>query len=148
MKPESERFQRSTSYMSDTAQHEDFAPSILDHSMPHVTRGYERTTWPTIADYEIEKHTIESSETLFVDKSVIEEKPILKTEDKDMRNVQSSKIVLPDYEDDEEEWPEVDSELGVTSIPVVNDEDISFSDLEDDDYGIKPVKSITDTKNV
>ncbi|KAF7830527.1 BSD domain protein [Senna tora] len=148
MKPESEWFERSTSYMRDTAQHEDFASRILDYAMAHGTHGCEPTTWPAIADYETEKHTIESSETIFIDKTVIEEETILKTEDKDLGIVRSSKIVLPDYEDDEDEWPEEDSELGVTTMPVVNEDDISFSDLEDDDYGIKPVKPVTESKTV
>ncbi|XP_028804610.1 uncharacterized protein LOC114759575 [Neltuma alba] len=146
-KPESEWYGRSTSCVRDIAPDEDLPPSISDYTISHVTRGYEPTSWPTGVDYESEKHTIESSETVFTDKSVIEEKPIVKTDDKGLTNDRSSKIAVPNYADGEDEWPEEDSELEGTIIPMVN-EDISFSDLEDDDYGIKHVKSKTDPKTV
>lgn len=149
MKPEVESFRRSTAYSRDTAQHDDFAPSLLDDAysddMPHQTYGYETR----IADYETEKHTVESSETRFIDKSVIAENPTIKTGNMDLKCGRSSQIIIQDYDDDDDDWPEEDSDLGGyggTILPMVNEEDISFSDLEDDDYGIKPASSNTDSK--
>ncbi|XP_061372025.1 uncharacterized protein LOC133314555 [Gastrolobium bilobum] len=154
MKPEFEFCGRNTLYSRDNAQHDDFAPSLSHDTypddMPHRTYGYETTSLSTMADYETEKHAVESSETHFTDKSVIEENPITKTENKDLRCGRSSQIIIQDYgDDDDDDWPEEDSDLGGydgTTLPVVNGEDISFSDLEDDDYGIKPVSSNTGSK--
>lgn len=155
MKPEFELFGRSTAYSKDTAHHDNFAPSLIGDAYsddkPHGTQRYEMTTLSMMADFETEKHTVESSETRFIDKSVIEEKQMIDTEDKDLKCGRASQIILQDYEDDEDDWPEDDSELGGyggTTIPVVNEEDISFSDLEDDDYGIKSVNSNTGSKVV
>jgi hypothetical protein len=89
-------------------------------------------------DFETEKHLVESNELQFIDKSVIEERPVIKTANKD------SKLVVQNYEDDEDDWPEDDSELGRCSgaaIYVGNGEDISFSDLEDDEDCSVPIKS-------
>ncbi|KAI9079953.1 hypothetical protein K1719_038018 [Acacia pycnantha] len=146
-KPESEWYGRSTSYVRYIAPDEDLPPGTSDHATSHGTYGYEPTAWPTVVDYESEKHTIESSEVVFVDKSVTEEK-LVRTDDKGLISDRSSKIALPNYEDDEDEWPEEDDELGGTTVPVVNEEDISFSDLEDDDYGIKPVETKRDPNKV
>lgn len=146
-KPESEWHGRSTSNVRDIAQDEDFPASISDYAMSHGTYENEPTTWPAVVGYESEKHTTESSEVVFVDKSVIEEK-LVNTDDKVFTSDRSSRTAVPNYEDDEDEWLEEDSELQGTTIPMVNEEDISFSDLEDDDYGLKPIKSKIDSKAV
>ncbi|KAK4274615.1 hypothetical protein QN277_017809 [Acacia crassicarpa] len=139
-KLESECFGRSTSYSRDTAPHEDFSPRSFDDSyygvMPRGTYRFEE-------DYESGKHMGESSEAHFIDKVVVEENSKTKTEDKDLSRVRSSKLVLEDYEDDEYEWPEDDID-GIT-VPVVNEEDISFSDLEDDNFSLRPFKSKTES---
>ncbi|KAE9603633.1 putative BSD domain-containing protein [Lupinus albus] len=146
-KPEVESFRISSAYSRDIAQHDDFAPSFSDHvysnDMPHLSYGYETR----IADNETEKHTVESSETRFIDKSVIEESP---TGNKDIKCGHYSQIIIQDYDDDDE-WPDEDSDLGGysrTTLPMVDEEDISFSDLEDDDYDIKRVSSTTGSKLV
>ncbi|KAK9946368.1 hypothetical protein M0R45_011836 [Rubus argutus] len=91
--------------------------------------------------YETEKHPVESNEMPFIDKSVIEEKPFIKTEDKNVTVGTSSEILVNSYEDadddDDDDWPEEDIELDGcrgTAIALINEEDISFSDLEDDDF--------------
>ncbi|KAK7311389.1 hypothetical protein RJT34_09504 [Clitoria ternatea] len=133
---------RSASFSRDNPHHDEFTPNLLDDAYSddkaHRTYGYET-----------EKHMIESSGTHFIDKSVIEENSIIKTENKDLKCGRASQIVIQDHDDDDDEWPEEDSDLGEyggITLPVVNEEDISFSDLEDDDYGIKPVCSNTDSK--
>jgi hypothetical protein len=102
-----------------------------------------------VADNESEKYTVESSGSHFSDKSITEENPIIKTENKDLKSGRPSQIIIHDYDDDgDDDWPEDDSDLGGTTLPIVNEEDISFSDLEDDDYGIKHVNTNSSSKVV
>ncbi|XP_028796741.1 uncharacterized protein LOC114752182 [Neltuma alba] len=133
-KLESECFGRSISYSKDTAQQEDFSPRFFDNAysgtMAYGTYRFEE-------DYGSDKHMGECSEDHLIDEPVVEENSKTKTEEKDLSRVRSSKFVLEDYEDDEYEWPEDDID-GIT-VPQVNEEDISFSDLEDDNYSLKPV---------
>ena len=87
--------------------------------------------------FETEKHPVESSELKFVDKPVIEEKPMVKTEDKNLTVGPSSNFLVKNHEDDDDDWPEEDfdfNEYNGTSINVGNEDDISFSDLENDDF--------------
>ncbi|XP_020211497.1 uncharacterized protein LOC109796226 [Cajanus cajan] len=154
-KPEFEIFGRNASYPRDIAQHDDFTPNLSDDGysddMPNRTFGYRTTSFSMMSDYETDKHMVESSGVHFTDKSVIEENSIIKTENKDLKCGRPSHIIIQDYDDDDDEWPEEDSDsggYGGTTHPMVNEEDISFSDLEDDDYGIKPVSSSTGSKVV
>lgn len=154
-KPEFEIFGRSDLYSRDNAQHHDSTPSLSDDTysddMPHQTYGYRTTSLSMMADNESEKYTIESSGSHLSDKSVIEENPSNKTENKDLKSGRASQIMIQDYDDDDDDWPDDDSDLGGysgTPLPIVNEEDISFSDLEDDDYGIKHVSSNSDSKVV
>lgn len=155
-KPEFEIFGRSDLYSRDNAQHHDSTPSLSDDTysddMPHRTYGYRTTSLSMMADNESEKYTIESSGSHLSDKSVIEENPSNKTENKDLKSGRASQIMIQDYDDDgDDDWPDDDSDLGGysgTPLPIVNEEDISFSDLEDDDYGIKHVSSNPDSKAV
>lgn len=144
-KPETDWFGRSTSYMKDSTNvlQEHLVPTSSNYAPSDVlsTRTYasELSTSTMITDYETEKHPIESTEIHFVDKSVIAEKPV--TMDKNLPVGPSSKIQIPNYEDDEDDWPEEDSDFGGynnTAICVGNEDDISFSDLEDD--GCVPIK--------
>ncbi|KOM56663.1 hypothetical protein LR48_Vigan10g255500 [Vigna angularis] len=145
-KPDFEIFGRSASYPKDNARYNELTPSLLDDAysddMPNQTYGYRTTSFSARTDYETDKYMVETSGTHLTDKSVIEEKSIIKTDNKDPKCGRPSQIIIKDYDEDDDEWPEEDSDLGEyggTTLPIVNEEDISFSDLEDDDYGIKPV---------
>ncbi|XP_015900477.3 uncharacterized protein LOC107433675 [Ziziphus jujuba] len=98
------------------------------------------STMPSCTTYfEPEKHPVGSSEWQFIDKSVIEERSIVKTQDKNSIVGPSSKILVKnnDDDDDDDDWPEEDyesHEYGGGTIHVVDEEDISFSDLEDDNF--------------
>ncbi|KAG2698935.1 hypothetical protein I3843_07G170000 [Carya illinoinensis] len=132
-------FARSTSHSKDSAKEEDFDP------IPPIF-SFEPTSSTVATDFETEKHPIENTELEFIDKSVIVEEPTIKTENKDLLGGPSSKPPVQNFEDDEDDWPEEDSELGRYSgaaICVGNEDDISFSDLEDDDYSIVPITSKT-----
>ncbi|XP_041021599.1 uncharacterized protein LOC121262953 [Juglans microcarpa x Juglans regia] len=131
---------RSTSYSKDNANilEQDFDP------IPLGTFCFEPSISSVATDVETEKHPVESTELQFVDKSVIAENPGINTENKDLLFGPSSKLQIQNLEDDEDDWPEDDSEFGRFSgaaICVGNEDDISFSDLEDDEYCSLPIKS-------
>lgn len=139
-KPETDCFGRSTSYLNDheNVLQEDLVPTSSYYT-PEIMSPRMYATEPTIStvttDCETEKHPIESTEVQFIDKAVIEEKQVV-AEDKNLSVSWSSKIQIPNYEDDCDDWPDEDSDLGgqnETAICVENEDDISFSDLEDDD---------------
>jgi hypothetical protein len=135
-KAETDWFARIQSYSKDSA-------NILEEDFDLTPRGtfsFEPSSSSVATDFETEKHLVESNELQFIDKSVIEERPVIKTEYKD------SKLVVENFEDDEDDWPEEDSELGRyggAALYVGNGEDISFSDLEDDEDCSVPIKSKT-----
>lgn len=139
-KPETDWFGRSTSYTNDheNVLQEDLVPTSSYYT-PEIMSLRMYAAEPTIStmttDCETEKHPIESTEVQFIDKAVIEEKQVV-AEDKNLSVSRSSKIQIPNYEDDCDDWPDEDSDLGgqnETAICVENEDDISFSDLEDDD---------------
>lgn len=145
---EHEWFGRSTSRLKDSSNtiHEDYEDySPVSSSTAHYEDTHHRTypfesTMPSTT-YETEKHPVESNEMPFIDKSVIEEKPFIKTEDKNLTVGTSSEILVNSYEEyddnDDDDWPEEDIALDGcrgTAIALINEEDISFSDLEDDDF--------------
>ncbi|KAJ9562398.1 hypothetical protein OSB04_007558 [Centaurea solstitialis] len=96
-------------------------------SVPLETPTIQPTATNTIsADSETEKHPIPNEEVQMVDKSVIQEEP---------RNETKPEEESKD-EDDTDDWLKEDSSehvTGTTTIPIENDEDVSFSDLEEDD---------------
>ncbi|KAF2309615.1 hypothetical protein GH714_004295 [Hevea brasiliensis] len=135
-KPENDWFGKGTCNANDNAVlHEEF----------ECVRTFDFEPATNMAtDYETQKHPVVSSDMQFIDKSVIEEKPETKIVNKDVLASQSSKVLLPNYEDDEDDWPdEEDSDLGSykATFPAGNEEDISFSDLEDDATSTIPIKS-------
>ncbi|KAJ6827134.1 uncharacterized protein M6B38_367805 [Iris pallida] len=88
-----------------------------------------------VIDFEIEKHTVHSTKVEIVDKSVINEGPAVH------QSGNKWKIPIEMYEDDDDEddWLEDDDasgDMGIsrsTIIPLGNVDDVSFSDLEEDD---------------
>lgn len=103
-------------------------PSIvLSENEPGKASALEVGTSTTAAASETVKHLVESNEIPVVEKSVIKQEDTNRTKD---QNTNDS------GEKDEDDWlKEECSEIGGatgTTIPVEND-DVSFSDLEDDD---------------
>ncbi|KAI3760975.1 hypothetical protein L1987_51379 [Smallanthus sonchifolius] len=84
-----------------------------------------------------EKQPDPTEEIQIVDKSVIQEEPRNETRSENQKL--PSKTISNVVEDkDEDDWLKEDSSenvniTGTTAIPIENDEDVSFSDLEDDD---------------
>ncbi|KAK4428701.1 hypothetical protein Salat_1169900 [Sesamum alatum] len=108
---------------------------------------YESSMHHMTADHEIEKHPF--NEVEFIDKSVIKEDPAPKLLEKEIVVGSSIETPVDDYnvdddddDDDDDDWLKEDPDLigySGTSI-VVNEEDISFSDLEEDLDCSMPIK--------
>lgn len=72
----------------------------------------------------------ESENAQFIDKAVIDEKPI----QKDKNSASLSQISKDVVDDDDDDWPEEeDSANSWAPMFTVNEDDVSFSDLEGDD---------------
>ncbi|KAL5556763.1 hypothetical protein UlMin_038999 [Ulmus minor] len=96
-----------------------------------------------VVDLETEKHPTQITEIEVMDKIVVAEGPV-KSKHQEPTAGSSSKVLDDKYEDDGDDWlkEEDNSEnVGVsgTSIPIGNEDDVSFSDLEEDDDGDVPV---------
>ncbi|XP_020587953.1 uncharacterized protein LOC110029833 [Phalaenopsis equestris] len=92
-----------------------------------------------VVDISTEKHPVESTEAKIIDKSVIEEDSPVQSMSKDLAEV--STISKQKDESNEDDWLEDESAEasgpGENAAPLGQDEDVSFSDLEeDDDHGI------------
>ncbi|ONK74578.1 uncharacterized protein A4U43_C03F7930 [Asparagus officinalis] len=92
-----------------------------------------------ITDLETEKHPVHTTEVKIIDKSVIEEDQPIQMKTKDLKGTSNTRSIEKSEEDDEDvdDWLEEEEtgEASVpkgTTIPLGNDDDVSFSDLEDD----------------
>jgi len=87
----------------------------------------ETASYMPITEIEIEKHPIQVTEVAVVDKSVIkEELPKDCTE--------TSNILQDAFDDDIDDWFDEEADLGGhPTIHIGDEEDVSFSDLEEDD---------------
>lgn len=90
-------------------------------------------------DIVTEKHPVQSTEAKIIDKPVVDEEPLNQNKFQESLSGTSSKLYDEkfDTDADADDWLKEDSSemVGVsgTSIPIGNDEDVSFSDLEEDD---------------
>ncbi|KAL2522636.1 BSD domain-containing protein [Forsythia ovata] len=109
-----------------------FVPfTVLSENEPGKASVLELGTSTTAAASETVKHPVESNEIPVVDKSVIKQEDINRAKD---QNTNDSGEKDEDDGDDwlKEECSETGSASG-TTIPVENDDEVSFSDLEDND---------------
>ncbi|XP_042501470.1 uncharacterized protein LOC122079246 [Macadamia integrifolia] len=140
-KPEPNWSGRGTSYRRDTTtalheEHQPASPNIFSENQAVKKFAFEHTAVPG-TDFETERHPVASTEMRIIDKSADEEVPAVWTTKKDLV-VTTPKILDQKFEEDGDEWLEDDnnSELGGfsgTTIPPGHEEDVSFSDLEEDD---------------
>ncbi|XP_021728466.1 uncharacterized protein LOC110695554 [Chenopodium quinoa] len=123
-----------------------------DNSTPRSTQNEHSETFSSwtfasepatssTVDSDVEKHT--SNELQFIDKSIIDEKQLTDTDDKNILAGQMSErpvLSFIDDDDDSDEWPEDDC-LGQSGslVHVGIADEVSFSDLEDDDCCIPVV---------
>jgi hypothetical protein len=107
------------------------------------TKNYFTITVPdatgiSTTDVDMDKHPILSTEMHVVDKCIIQEEPSWNHQSKDI--VSDSRVLLLqsfDVEvDSDEDWFNKETELqeNITTIHIGTEEDVSFSDLEDDGY--------------
>lgn len=107
-------------------------------SAPLQTSAVEAAPSIVVSDAEMEKHPIQSTGTHIIDKSVVKEAPVNPTaEQSSVLANRSLDETYDDDDDDADDWLKEDSSEIVgaheTSIPTGNEEDVSFSDLEEDD---------------
>uniref|UniRef100_A0A7N0UM75 BSD domain-containing protein n=1 Tax=Kalanchoe fedtschenkoi TaxID=63787 RepID=A0A7N0UM75_KALFE len=121
----------------DTSHSREHSHSAYDH---HVTTSYYdshssslpyRTCEHTSTECVVEKHPIPITETQFVDKIIIVDKTMIESSDKNSQPGLSVKLLIEDEEDDEDDW--LKDENINTSIPIWEEEEVSFSDLEEDE---------------
>jgi hypothetical protein len=84
----------------------------------------------------MEKHPVESTQMQIIDKYIVEEEKVNQAKHQHSSS-SSSRILDEKFEDDGDDWLKDDSSemIGASgaSMPLGNDEDVSFSDLEEDD---------------
>ncbi|TYI89118.1 hypothetical protein E1A91_D03G031900v1 [Gossypium mustelinum] len=128
-----------TSNIKADLPHEEFlsVPSPAQSKpTPFNESGNEAADTAVAVEVATEKHPVQTTEMQVVDKSVIEEEP--KKEVKHQHSTSaSSGVSIEKFEDDADDWLKEETSEAVgtsaTTIPLGNDEDVSFSDLEDDD---------------
>ncbi|KAK6784328.1 hypothetical protein RDI58_017783 [Solanum bulbocastanum] len=111
--------------------------------MPQRSFGFERTTYHSTRDIETEKLEHGSTKIQFIDESIIVENPPSKILEKELVAGPSKPLFL-DYDEHEDDWVQDIEEsecYSGTGILMGNEEEISFSDLEDDIDCSMPVKS-------
>lgn len=112
-------------------------PFDASENLVQGTSGLESTSPAAIAaDSDAEKHPDTNNKVQIVDKSVIEEGHGNETKDQTPQSA-SVNIINEEDEDDADDWLNEEStethNSTKTTIPIENEDDVSFSDLEDDD---------------
>ncbi|KAK3021919.1 hypothetical protein RJ639_045213 [Escallonia herrerae] len=137
-KPEQDWSSRGTSYQKETANTPEEERLSVPSSAQFESVSLETSTTGSTAaaDFETQKHQVLSTEIQIVDKSVVKEEPVNRNQDQN-RSTSSSNVIEEKDEDDGDDWLKEESSEIVgssgTTIPIDNDEDVSFSDLEEDD---------------
>ncbi|CAI9780800.1 unnamed protein product [Fraxinus pennsylvanica] len=124
-----------------TAPHEDslyMSSFVTSENEPEKASALELSTSTVASASEIMKHQVESIEIQIVDKSVIEEEVVDQVKDQNLNSGPSNVLEVEDEDqNDGNDWlKEESSEIGGasgTTIPIENEDDVSFSDLEEDD---------------
>lgn len=111
--------------------------SIQNKAGPSEISSFEEPTSDITPEVESEKYPISTTEVEVVDKSVIEEELALKNESR--TPAVQSKLRFETDEDEVDEWPDDDPTEedvgagGSRRTSLGREEDVSFSDLEDDE---------------
>lgn len=129
---------------SDPEEQHTSSSAISSEIAPLRTFAYESVSTTNTADIETEKHPLVSTEIKIIDKSVVEEGPTIQTTDINISSGTSKAFSHKYEEEGVDDWlEEENAEMGGTTIPLGNEEDVSFSDLEDDDERSGPPSSKT-----
>ncbi|RCV37728.1 hypothetical protein SETIT_8G086100v2 [Setaria italica] len=110
--------------------------SIQNESSMSEAPSVQEPTSDPVPNVEAEKHPISTTDTEVIDKSVIQEELVVKTEVESLPTEKSNpNLVEDDDEKEVDDWLQdmdlVPSKTGNTA-PAGEEEDVSFSDLEDD----------------
>ncbi|XP_025818418.1 uncharacterized protein LOC112894816 [Panicum hallii] len=111
--------------------------SIQNESRMPEAPSFEEPTSAPVPNAEADKHPISTTEAEVIDKSVIQEELVVKTEVKSLPTGKSNPYPADDDDDEKEvdDWLQdmdpVSSKTGKTAS-AGEEEDVSFSDLEDD----------------
>uniref|UniRef100_A0A7N0ZQ63 BSD domain-containing protein n=1 Tax=Kalanchoe fedtschenkoi TaxID=63787 RepID=A0A7N0ZQ63_KALFE len=137
----------------DTSHSEEHSHSSYDHHVPPSYNDSHSGSLPyktyehMITDHVVEKHPIPSTETHFIDKIITVDKPMIESSDENSQPGPSVKQLIEDEEEDDDDW--LKDENINTSIPIWEEEEVSFSDLEEDEDLLplkpKPVSKDSDT---
>lgn len=126
--------------LSNTGTNTSYSKDITEspHEEPLSVQPPIAKSKPVEPYLETDKHPVLSTDIQIIDKSVIQEGPVNQKNDQNSLSRSSSKAIeVNDEEDDGDDWlKEENPETGGASRPTVsidNDEDVSFSDLEDED---------------
>uniref|UniRef100_A0ACD5WAN4 Uncharacterized protein n=1 Tax=Avena sativa TaxID=4498 RepID=A0ACD5WAN4_AVESA len=115
---------------------DDFGVHSEDDNSKDITEAYSSMRHHAasvipVTDLEVEKHAIQVTEVAVVDKSVIKEQ--LSEDD-----TKASSVLQQAFDDDTDDWFDEEANLaGHTTILIGDEEDVSFSDLEEDDEDTK-----------
>ncbi|KHN36314.1 hypothetical protein glysoja_003437 [Glycine soja] len=111
-----------------------FVPSNAQlEPVPLQTSAAEAAPSVVVSDVEMEKHVVPE----IIDKSVVKEAPVISSAEQSSSG-STNRFLDETYDDDADDWlkEEDTSEMvgpSGTSVHTGNDEDVSFSDLEEDD---------------
>lgn len=133
--PETDFFARETSHLKENMY------------FTHDNMDSHRVDGAYLNESEIRKHQCETQPVDLVEDSVIKEDEINRTT-KD--SCASYRVPLQDFDEDDDDWLEDTSDLegyDGTTMSLINEEDVSFSDLEDDLDCTIPVKSKSSQKD-
>ncbi|XP_062214695.1 uncharacterized protein LOC133915523 [Phragmites australis] len=101
--------------------------TLKDSTQAFPSMQQQAATVVPIPEFEIEKHPIQVTEVAVVDKSVIKEQL-----PKD--HTEASNVLKETFDDDIDVWFDEEADLaGHPTIHIGDEEDVSFSDLEEDD---------------
>uniref|UniRef100_A0A452ZJB5 Uncharacterized protein n=1 Tax=Aegilops tauschii subsp. strangulata TaxID=200361 RepID=A0A452ZJB5_AEGTS len=126
---------------SGPAEEKVIEPSIIQDKEVSISevRSFEEPTSDITPEIEAEKFPVSTTEVEIIDKSVIEEE-LLSVKDKIKAPLVESRLHTDTDEDEVDEWPEDDSAEEPEAVAAASnraslgrEEDVSFSDLEDDD---------------
>ncbi|GER30998.1 BSD domain-containing family protein [Striga asiatica] len=125
---------------SDVSHHEESLsmPSpVIPENEPNKTANLNISTSGATAAPKIVKDPAEINETKTANNSVTQEKEASQVKEQYMKKSNSSSISVDEDEDDADDWLKEETlDAGSStgkSIPIVNEDDVTFSDLEDDD---------------
>lgn len=129
---------RTDSVDSSHKEHSSVPSNAQSESAPSQVSVVGAAEPAVVAITEREKHPVETTEIQIIGKPVVKEKIIYQKEYQHSHSGSSSRVLDNKSEDDADDWLKEEetlegADVRGTTVHIENDEDVSFSDLEDDD---------------